>query len=365
MTKTIPWWQPQLTGKESLNIQKVLDANYLNEGKFTEEFEIKIAELLRVKYAVAVTNGTAALFLALAAAGITYNDEVIIPDISFIATANAVKLAGATPVLVDVEKNSLTLDPQLFEKAITKRTKAVIPVHLSGRAADMKNISKIAAKYHIVVIEDAAEAFMSKYSGKFLGTLGDLGCFSFSPNKTITTGQGGIIVTNNLTLATKLRQLKDHGRATRGTGGEDEHPVVGYNFKLTNLQAAVGLAQLDALKKRLSRQKRNYLLYKKFLDGIHTIKLLPFNIGHDEIPQWVDAYAEKRDDLISFLKTKKIFCQPFWHPLHTQIPYHLPNIRFPVSSKITPHLLWLPSAFTLKDKDVFTVCQMVKIFYST
>ena len=214
--KKIVWWQPQIGKTERRLINQVLDDNYINEGGLTTEFEEKLAKLLGVKQVIATTSGTVAIFLALKALGVGPGDEVIVPDITFVATANAVDLCGAKPILVDIDPLTLNISPDTVTKAITSRTKAIVPVHYSGRAAKMDQILKIAKKHHLVVVEDAAEALLSKYKGRYLGTLGNAGCFSFSPNKTITTGQGGAIVTNDNKLATKLRGLKNQGRPPEG-----------------------------------------------------------------------------------------------------------------------------------------------------
>ena len=190
---------------------QVLDSNFLNDGEFTTRFEDKLADLLGSKHVVAVTSGTAALFLALAGNEIGPGDEVIVPDITFIATANAVVMSGAKPVLVDVDPNTLNLSPSEFKKAITSQTKAVIPVHISGRPADMPNILEIAENHGLVVIEDAAEAFSSKLNGKCLGTFGHAGILSFSPNKTITTGQGGAILLDDDSSRGAITRIKGSG----------------------------------------------------------------------------------------------------------------------------------------------------------
>src|SRR5207253_5319079 len=235
----IPWWQPRIGSEEGTRVLAVLDSEFINDGDVTSEFERRLAALAGCRHAVAVTSGTAALYLSLKAVGIGPGDEVVVPDLTFIATANAVTMAGATPVLADVDAKTLTLSTESFAQAITSRTKAVIPVHVSGRGADMDGITRIAAQHGLRVIEDAAEALGSFVRGLALGTIGDTGCFSFSPNKTITTGQGGAILTNDDQLHARLRALKDQRRPVRGTGGADLHPTVGYNFKFTNLQAAV------------------------------------------------------------------------------------------------------------------------------
>lgn len=365
MRKRIPWWSPQITGQEYILVKDVLDSNFLNDGDVTTRFEQEIAKLLCVKYAVAVTSGTAALFLALAAVGVGPGDEVIVPDVTFIASANAVKAAGAEPILVDIDPITLNIDPEAIKAAITSRSKAVMPVHVSGRSANQPAVMEIARAHDLFVIEDAAEAFMSAVDGSYLGTFGHAGCLSFSPNKTITTGQGGMILTNDDTLHTRLRELKDQGRAVRGTGGDDIHYSVGYNFKLTNLQAAVGLGQLSALGYRLERQKHIYRVYAENLSGLNGISLPGFRLESGEIPQWTDALVEHRDELDCYLKSREVYCRRFWFPIHTQAPYWQPDDRFPNSTRVIPHALWLPSAFTLSDDDVLTVCQHVKEFLGT
>jgi len=361
--KKIPWWMPQMGGEERKLIAQVLDNNFPNEGELTTLFENKISDLLGCKHAVAVTSGTAAIFLSLKSLGIGPGDEVIVPDITFIATANAVEMCGAKPVLVDVDIKTMNISPECFSKAITENTKAAIPVHVSGRAADMEFILGIAKENNLEVIEDAAEGFMSKHKGKCLGTFGKTGCFSFSPNKTITTGQGGVIVTDDDELHTYLRELKDQGRPKRGTGGDDVHDVVGYNFKLTDLQAALGLGQLNYLKSRLERMKKNHEIYARELRGISGISLFNFDIDNGEVPQWTDAVIEKRDQLCEYLEKNNIGFRRFWFPVHTQKPYKLPDDDFPNSTELSRKALWLPSAFTLSDSDIEMVCGHIKKFF--
>ena len=362
MRRKLPWWQPIIGEEERKLISKALDNNFPNEGELTIEFEKKLANLLGCKYAIAVTSGTAAMFLSLKALGIGHGDEVIVPDITFIATANAVEMTGAKPILVDVEPNTMNMDAESFSKAITKKTKAVIPVHVSGRAANMKKIMEIAENNNLHIVEDAAEAFLSKHDGKYLGTFGRFGCFSFSPAKTITTGQGGAIATNDSKLVTRLRELKDQGRPVRGTGGDDVHHSFGYNFKFTDLQAAIGLGQLNYVKQRTERSKRNYELYKENLGNLEGFSLFKFDIKNGEQPQWTDAIVEKRNELDKYLADKGIGCRRFWFPIHTQAPYKMPDDKFPNSTKLSPRAIWLPSSFTLSDDDVINTCSHIKEF---
>jgi perosamine synthetase len=362
MTKPIPWWTPQIGPAEFSLVREVLESNYLNEGDVTAAFEARIAELVGATYAIAVTSGTTAIALSLMGLGIGPGDEVIVPDITFIATANAVALAGAKPVLVDIDPRTLNIDPEAVARAITARTKAIVPVHVSGRAADMRAIIAIATQHRLVVVEDAAEALMSSHEGKYLGTYGDAGCFSFSPNKTITTGQGGMIVTANAALQRRVRELKDQGRPVRGTGGDDIHASLGFNFKLTNLQAAVGMAQLSYLDGRLARQRQIYREYVTGLKGVKGITLLGFRTEQGETPQWTDALCDRRDELDQHLCSFGIQCRRFWFPLHTQAPYRTSDDGLP-NSRLGMGALWLPSAFTLTTDDISTVCHHVRDFY--
>lgn len=359
--RPIPWWEPRMGGGEYELVRQVLDSNYLNEGKVVEQFERRLARLVGIKHAVAATSCTAGLFLALKALGIKAGDEVLVPDVTFIATANAVTLTGATPVLVDINTTTLTMDLDAAAAAITPRTRAIMPVHVSGRAADMAGVLDLAKRFGLVIVEDAAEALLSQHRGRPLGTLGHVGCFSFSPNKTITTGQGGLVVTNDDAVATRLRELKDQGRPVRGTGGDDVHPSLGFNFKLTNLQAAVGLAQLELLPDRLKRMRDTYAFYRHELADLPGLTLPGFRSG--EIPQWVDALAPCRDDLVRRLAERNMQTRNFWHPIHRQAPYRQSDKWFPHSTRLCKQAFWLPSAFTLTNDDLARVCQTIKEFF--
>jgi len=360
----IPWWRPETGEEEREMVLRVLASNYLNDGDVTTEFERRLAAAFGSTHAIAVTSGTAALFLSLAGLGVGHGDEVIVPDVTFIATANAVTMTGATPVLVDIDPDTLTMDPEAFAQAIGPRTKAVIPVHVSGRAAQIERIVQIAEARGMAVVEDAAEALRSRHRGRCLGTFGHSGCFSFSPNKTITTGQGGLIVTDDDKLVVRLRELKDQGRPVRGTGGNDVHASIGFNFKLTNLQSAVGIAQLERLESRVEHLAALYRSYRRGLSGVKQIRLLPFDVDNGETPQWVDALAEDRDRLVRYLLQSDMHCREFWFPIHTQQPYRAADDRFPNAMRIAGKAVWLPSALSLTDDDVQAVCRRIGDFYA-
>jgi len=358
----INFWEPIIGNQEIVNIKRVLKSNYPNEGKYTRLFENKIENLLAVKHAICVTSGTISIFLALKSLGVSEKDEVIIPDLTFGATAMAVKLTGAKLILVDINEKNMSFDINDLKKKINKKTKAIIPVHISGRAADMESIIKISKKKNINIVEDAAEAFMSKYKGKYLGTIGRLGCFSLTASKTITTGQGGIIVTNDTKLYKKILLLKNQGISGKSNGGNVIHQSVGWNFKFTNLQAAMGLAQLLNIKQRISKLKANNEIYRKELKSIKNIKILDFNLSKGEVPLWTDVYCKNRDQLILFLEKKGIECRKFWYPMHTQKPFKLNKKNFRVSNQINNKLFWLPSSLTLTKKEILLICGLIKSF---
>jgi len=363
--KPIDWWKPVLGSREKELVCEVIDSNFPNDGEYTTVFERRIADLCAVPYAVAVTSGTAAIFLGLVACGVGPDDEVLVPDITFVATANAVKLAGAKPVLVDVDPDDFCMDPACAEAAITNRTKAILPVHVSGRAAPMPALQELARKHGLRIVEDAAAALGSRAYGAALGTFGDVGCFSFTATKTITTGQGGMVITKDAFLHQRLRELKDQGRPVRGTGGADEHLSVGYNFKLTNLQAAMGLAQLEELPARLDHLRRLYTLYREELARTPRIQVLDFDLEAGESPQWIDAIVDDRDSLHNYLLAHDVYTRKYWYPVHRQPPYKCGDESFSNSTRVSYRALWLPSALTLTADDVHYVCGLIDSWAAT
>ena len=358
----IHWWKPEVGNIEIEYIKKVIKINYTNEGSFVEKLENDLKKIFKVKYAVATTSGTIALFLSLKAFGIKKGDEVIVPNITFVATANAVNLTGAKVVLVDVDKKNLSIDLQSLKKCVTKKTKAIIPVHIFGRSGNLLQILKFAKKKKIKVIEDAAEAMFSKYKKKFLGTYGDCGCYSFSPNKIINSGQGGMIITNSKNIYDNLKKLKDQGRLIRGSGGDDKHEFIGYNFKYTNLQAATALGQLTKLNKRKKALTKNYKFYEKKLIQNKNFFLIKQNIKDGNFPLWVDAYCKNRDKLIIHLKKNNIETRNYWFPLNKNKPYQKNMNFFDNTKLIYNKLFWLPSTFDMNISDLNKVCKIINNF---
>lgn len=356
----VPWWTVEMTGFEIEEISKVIDSGYINEGSVVERLENELAEKLGVKFAIACTSGTAALFLSLKALSIGPGDFVLVPNMTFIATANAVRLVGAEVVLGDVDSETLTLSMESVRKLWNaKKFKAIIPVHVSGRSAISSELLDFVRENEIILIEDAAEAFMSvdPTTGKQLGTIGDAGIYSFSPNKLVTSGQGGLVVTNSKEISVTLRRLKDQGRPERGTGGADLHSYEGYNFKLTNLQAAVALAQIKVLDSRIKHLRSVYEFYRSNIQNCSHIRLLPFEIEAGELPLWPDVLCSNRSKVLAKLEQLGVSFREIWLPISTQIPYINVLVDNQNSISIKDTGFWLPSAFDLTAEDLVRVIE--------
>jgi perosamine synthetase len=360
MGKPIPWFSVETGPEETARLAEVVASNYINDGNVTRDFERRCAEILGVKHCVGVTSGTAGIALALMAVGIGQGDEVIVPDLTFIATANAARLAGASVKLVDVEPRRFALDVAKVEAAIGPKTRAIVPVDVNGRGADYPALEALCAKHGLELVCDAAEAFGSRYQGKTLGSFGLAAAFSFSANKTVTTGQGGMVATNDDAIHDRLRELKDQGRRHQGSGGNDLHPVLGFNFKLTNLQAAIGLCQLDRLEHRLDAFRRRNRWYQELLGDCPGIVLPAVDHNGGEITQWTDALIERAGDVEKALAAEKIGSRRFWHPLHRQESYKRPDAGFEASIDVSARGLWLPSHFSLTEGEAERTAGVVR-----
>lgn len=359
MSSKIKWFFPQFGPEEILSVVEVLNSNFINDGAISRELEKEVASFLDCKHCLTVTSGTAALTISLMACGVGYGDEVIVPDFTFVATANAVRLTGAQVKLVDIEPYRFCIDPALVEKAITTKTKAVIAVDVNGRGADYEKLVTICKKHKLFLICDSAEALGSKYQNRFLGTFGDAGCFSFSANKTVSSGQGGMIATDNTDIYNRCLELKDQGRRYGGSGGDDLHPVIGFNFKYTNLQAAVALAQFKKISQRLEHFKNRDNLYIKYLQSCNHVSLPPLDSFSGEVRQWTDLLANDRKSVENILKENDIDYRAFWFPLHTQKPYLDKCDKFPNAIEVSKKGLWLPSSFDLKEIHVKRVSELI------
>ncbi len=360
MNKKILQMEPDFDKKEARALYNYMKrGGWATEFKETQEFEGLICKFSGAKFCIAVNNGTVALTLALIACGVSGDDEVIVPDLTMIATANAVLLAGARPVFVDVERKTLCLDIEKARKALNKKTRALIYVSLNGRTNDLSKVKKFCQENGLAFIEDAAQSFGSFYRGKCLGTYGQIGCFSFSPHKIITTGQGGALVTDNEMLASNLRKLKDFGREK---GGYDIHDTIGYNFKFTDIQAVVGIEQMKKLKKRIKRKKEIYELYLKELSGLGEIEFIYTDLKQT-CPWFVDIYIDNPDKLAMFLSREGIGTRRVYPPVNSQKAYNIQG-SYPISEDYSSRGLWLPSSVKLKNSEIKYICRSIHKFYS-
>ncbi|MGN7611657.1 DegT/DnrJ/EryC1/StrS family aminotransferase [Magnetococcales bacterium HHB-1] len=356
----IPWFLPEVGEPEQQHVAEAIRINYINDGPITRKLEKSFANYFQVKHAIGVTSGTTAITLSLMGLGIKPGDEVIVPDFTFIATANAVRLAGATPRLVDIEPHRFTLSVKAAKKAINSKTKAIVTVDINGRGCDYSEIKALCKKHKLHLVTDSAQALGSHYKNQFIGTFGITGCFSFSANKTVSSGQGGLIITDDTPLYHRIKELKDQGRRETGTGGDDAHPALGFNFKYTGLQAAVAQAQFERLPQRIAGFSQRDRWYQERLKHIPGLVLPPYD-EPGEVRQWSDVLIlKKRDKVVEALTEAKIGCRPFFRPLHRQEPYHRKDKLFPNSCKITAQGLWLPSSFHLTQEQVERTVKIIR-----
>ncbi|WOB09456.1 DegT/DnrJ/EryC1/StrS aminotransferase family protein [Piscinibacter gummiphilus] len=360
----IPVYRPSLRGNEKKYVNECLDTTWISSrGRFVGEFESQFARTIGIEHAASVCNGTVAIHLALLALGIGEGDEVIVPTLTYIASANAIAYTGATPVFVDSCRDSWQIDPEDVRRHITPRTRAIMPVHLYGQACDMDALMAIAREHRLFVVEDCAEAFGTLYKGRHVGTFGDISTFSFFGNKTITTGEGGMVVTNDKTLATRARHYKGQGLADHR---EYWHDVVGYNYRMTNIAAAIGLAQLENAADVISRKRRLAERYRQALAG------LPVAL-HAEQPDTVHSYwmvsilvetPEHRDPLRAHLSQDGIETRPLFFPVHTMPMYAKSYRRHPVAEDLAWRGINLPSWPDMSDEDVQTVAASIRRYFS-
>ena len=360
----IPIAKPSLGEEELKNVVEAVKSGWISsKGTFIEEFERNFSSYCDRKYGVATSNGTVALHLALKALGIGKGDEVIVPDLTFVAFANTVTYCNAKPVFVDSHPDYWCINPEKIEEKITPRTKAIIPVHLYGHPCDMAPILDIAEDYNLYVVEDAAEAHGAEYKGKKVGSFGDISCFSFYGNKIITTGEGGMCLTNNGELAEKMRILRDHGMNPQKRYWYD---IVGFNYRMTNLQAAVGVAQFKKLGEFVEKKRGIAKQYSEELKGLEEKELITL---HPEMPwakcaYWMycilveDKFGMSRDELMKRLEEKEIETRPFFYPVHI-MPPHKNNEKFPVAEELSRKGINLPSAVNLTEEMIMRVVDAI------
>ncbi|MFQ6083135.1 MAG: DegT/DnrJ/EryC1/StrS family aminotransferase [Methanosarcinales archaeon] len=353
---------PELGKEEIKEVGKVLRSGFLTQGENVEKFELKIAEYLNVKYAIAVSSGTAALHLSLIALEIKKGDEVILPDFTFPATGNVIALVGAKPVLVDIDLKTYNIDPAKIEESITPRAKAIIPVHLFGQSAEMDPILEIARRYNLDVIEDAACALGAEYKGKKCGTLGDIGCFSFHPRKAITTGEGGMVMTNDPGIAAKVNALRNHGMINKD--GKYYFEYAGFNYRMTDFQGAMGWIQMEKLEEIIEKRRELAALYDSLLKNNDNLRIPFVANGNKHIYQsYVVLLDEQinRDSVIRKLRGKEIETTIGTYALHRQ-PFYQKNYDYKEgelknSYKVFKQSLCLPIYTQMKQKDIRKVTE--------
>lgn len=358
----IPVYQPYFSGREKEYVNQCLDSTWISsKGEFIGRFERGFADYIGAEYATSVCNGTVAIHLALEALGIGAGDEVIVPTLTYVASVNTIIQAGATPVFVDSLEATWQIDPEDVKRKITSKTKAVMVVHLYGLPCEMDAITEICKTHGLLLVEDCAEAFGTRYKGQHVGTFGDVATFSFFGNKTITTGEGGMVVAKDHAVIDKAFHLKNQGVSqTR----EYWHDVVAYNYRMTNICAAIGLAQLEQVETILAKKRQIATWYKEGLVG------LPLKT-HDEHPGTTHSFwmcsialddASLRDPLRDYLKREGIETRPLFFPAHT-MPHCAVNQSFPVAESLSARGINLPSWPGMNESMVGSVIKAVRAFW--
>lgn len=359
--KKIPVSQPFFFGNEVKYVTESVKSTWVRSGKYLDLFEEKFAEFCNTSYASAASSGTTALHLLLLALNIKQDDEVIVPDLTYVATANTVTYNGAKPVFVDVDKDIWTISPEKIEERITKKTKAIVVVHLYGHPAEMDSINNIANKYNIPVIEDACQAHGALYKDKKVGSLSKAACFSFSGAKIITTGEGGMIVTNDKNL---IQRVIDINNDFMSRNKKFFHSNIGYNYRLTNLQAALGLAQLENINKLLNLKIKNAGIYTSLLEDEQLIQLPPQKPWAKNV-FWLYSVVLKKKNLrnrmIGYLDSKGIETRPFFVPMH-KLPMYKQIGDFSNTDYLSENGLSFPSGANLKQSEIEYICSEIKKF---
>ncbi len=364
----IPVCEPELGKEELRNVVDCIKKKMISgtAGNYLEEFEKEFSKFCGVKYGVATTSGTTALHLAIESLGIGKGSEVIVPTLTNAATVFAIIYSGAKPVLVDSEPKTWNIDPDGIAEKVTKNTRAILPVHLYGHPADMKPILDIAEDYDLYIIEDAAEAHGAEYKGRKVGSLGDVGCFSFYANKIITTGEGGMMVTNNKKIAERAKLLRNLAFSRRR---HFLHHHIGFNYRMTNIQAAIGVAQLRKIDKFIEKKRQIARWYNSLLKNIDGIAL-PREMDWAKNVYWMysilieEEFGMSRDVLMKKLRERGIETRPFFIPMHQQPIFKKMGLfkgeKYPIAEELSKKGLYLPSGVGLTKKQVEYVCDSIK-----
>ncbi|HQF43453.1 MAG TPA: DegT/DnrJ/EryC1/StrS family aminotransferase [Ignavibacteriaceae bacterium] len=360
MSFKYPVYQPSLGEKEKENVLECLNSTWISsKGKFITQFENSFSKYIDVKYSAAVCNGTVAIHVALLALGIGEGDEVIVPSFTYIASVNAIKYTGAKPVFVDSDLTTWQIDPNKIEEKITSKTKAIMVVHLYGQPCEMDSIKQIADRHNLFIVEDCAEAFGSLYKGKHVGTIGDISTFSFFGNKTITTGEGGMVVTNDQSLIEKVIHLKGQGLAKNR---EYYHDIIGYNYRMTNICAAIGSAQLERADELIEKKIQIAKWYESKLKGLPVV--FHSEVGEVRHSFWMISILLKdsleREKVREHLRLNGIETRPTFHPVHLMPMYFVEGLSLAIAEDLGSRGINLPSYPDLNENDVDYVFNMIK-----
>jgi len=364
MKKFIPVAVPHFAGNEKKYVDDCIDTTWISSaGKYVGEFEKKYAEYMGMKTAISCCNGTVALHVPLIALGVKPGDEVIVPSFTYIATANAVRYCGATPVFADSLADTWNIDPEDIRRKITSRTKGIIPVHLYGNPCNMDEIMQIAKEYGLFVLEDAAECHGATYRGKKAGTFGDAATFSFFGNKIITTGEGGMIVTDDEKLASHMRILKGQGQDPDRRYWFIE---MGYNYRMTNIEAAIGLAQLENIDLHISDRRKVASWYMEELKNMDDVLSIQKVTEGAESVWWMfsimlkDRVKISRDSLMERLREDGIETRPLFYPMHQMPVYFDENAACPVCERLAANGMNLPTHALMTREDVKYICDRLR-----
>ena len=357
MTKYIPWATPYFWGNEKKYVADSLDSGWISSGKYVEQLEEKLAEYCQVPYAISASSATTATHMAYLALGIGPGDEVIVPGFGFLCVANLALHVGAKPIFADVDKKSWCVTAEKIKPLITKKTKAIAVIHTYGNVCDMDPILTLAKTNNLMVIEDAAQSFGSKYKGKYSGTMGKVGIYSFQATKTITTGEGGAVVTNSSSLRDQMKLFRSHGM------GEKKywHKVAGHNFRITNMQAAIGCAQLEQIDKITAERSRVYKTYCEFLNKMNGVEMQDYSSDVDPLVWAIGLrldsidFPQGRDKIISQLKDKGIETRPGFYSADT-MPHLYGKLQLPVCKELSDSVISLPSSPILGNEQIEFIC---------
>ncbi len=355
---------PRFSGKEKVYVNEALDSTWISSrGPFIEQFESAVAAMAGTRHAIACNNGTTSLHLALVGLGLQTGDEVVMPALTYIATANCVRYCNGVPVLVDNDPRTFNIDPSKVEAAITPRTKGIVVVHLYGQSADMESIMALAERHGLWVLEDAAEAHGARYRGKPVGGIGACGSFSFFGNKIITTGEGGAVTTDDDDMARRMRLLRSQGM---DPDRRYWHPVVGYNYRMTNPTAAIGVAQMERLQEALANRREVARVYDERLSALEDLVERPFVSADCDHAYWMytimlrQGDAQRRDAVMRYMDDAGIETRPVFYPLNQMPPYLDADLIVPNAVSCAARGMNLPTHEHLSVEDIHRVCDVLE-----